>query len=54
LKGFGVFDGHIIRLCINEVKKKKELASIMEMQKAQSSITMCPIGLSIWYFGVTV
>jgi hypothetical protein len=28
-------------------KKKKEVASIMEMQKAQSSTTMCPIGLSI-------
>jgi hypothetical protein len=34
--------------------KKNELANIMEMQKAQNSITMCPIGLSIWYFEVTV
>jgi hypothetical protein len=55
VKGFvGLFDGHMIKLSINEVKKKKELANIMEMLKAQSSITMCPIGLSIWYFGVTV
>jgi hypothetical protein len=42
----------VIKLSIIKVKKKKELANIMEMQKAQSSITMCPIGLSIWYFGV--
>jgi hypothetical protein len=26
----------------------------MEMPKAQSSITMCLTGLSIWYFGVTI
>ncbi|CAJ2652527.1 unnamed protein product [Trifolium pratense] len=24
------------------------------MQKAESSVTMCPLGLSIWFYGVTV
>jgi hypothetical protein len=40
----------MIKFSINVVKKNKELANIMEMQKAQSSITMCPI--LVYQFGI--